>query len=327
MATLLPGEPEDIRLLAEWLHADGVVAVPTETVYGLAGNARSSDACRKIFRVKGRPYWDPLIVHVGSQQMAEEIVEWNEEAQRLAQAFWPGPLTLILQGRGLVAQEVTAGHTTVAVRMPDHPLFLALLEKSGLPLAAPSANPFGYLSPTCAEDVQRTLGDRLEYILDGGPCRVGVESTIVDLSRADPVILRPGALGAEALSKVLSRPVLNGWNEAVVERSQAPGLAAWHYSPVKPLRLWDSTREPIPPCQEGERVLLTATPMGGEGKGTSLFTGLQSDIQQVARNLYHALLEADCDPDCKSIVVELPVGNGALQDALIQRLKKAAARY
>jgi L-threonylcarbamoyladenylate synthase len=328
MATVLQGQPNEIRLLAEWLRADGVVAVPTETVYGLAGNACSAKACRGIFEAKGRPFWDPLIVHVASVEHAKRLVVWDERAQQLADAFWPGPLTMILPSRGVVASEVSAGKDTVGVRMPNHPLFLQLLHESQLALAAPSANPFGYLSPTRAKDVQQILGDRIDYILDGGECAVGVESTIVDLSSVEPVILRPGLIGEGLLQNVLHTSVLRGWELAGnADKNRAPGLAEWHYSPMKPLRLWDSTKEQMPSQKEGQWVLFTHTPEGGAGRGTSLFGGAVADIGEVARNLYHALLEADSNPLCHSIIVEIPIGDCPLCEALLQRLKKAAARH
>lgn len=328
MAVLLQGSPEEIKLLSEWLRADQVAALPTETVYGLGGNALSSDACKRIFAAKERPSWDPLIVHVDSVSSAQDIVVWNEQAQRLADHFWPGPLTLILPGRGKVAPEVSAGKSTVAVRMPAHSLFLEVLKVSGLPLAAPSANPFGYLSPTRAEDVQTMLGERIRYILDGGPCEVGVESTIIDLSRETPRILRPGRVGREELAQVLNTDVEELLADAHSHISDAPGLAPWHYSPRKPLRLWDSELESLPELQAGEWLFRTRTVASGSGEqGIALFSGKQPDIEAVARNLYHALLKADRDPECTQITVESPGEATALHKALSQRLRKAAARY
>lgn len=327
MAVLLQGSPEEIKLLSDWLRADEVAALPTETVYGLGGNALSSRACKRIYEAKDRPSWDPLIVHVGSIQAAQEIVEWNEDAQKLASHFWPGPLTLILPGTGKVAPEVSAGKSTVAVRMPAHPLFLKVLRACDRPLAAPSANPFGYLSPTQAQDVNQILGDRIRYILDGGPCEIGVESTILDLSGQIPRILRPGQIGAEDIAQVIGKPVAEHVASNETDVSDAPGLAPWHYSPRKPLRLWDSGKESFPVLVVGERLYRTRTHTeSGEG-GISLFKGEVQNIGEVSQNLYRALLEADRDPQCTRITVELPGEATPLHQALTQRLRKAAARY
>lgn len=327
MAVLLQGSPEEIKLLSDWLRADEVAALPTETVYGLGGNALSSRACKRIFAAKERPSWDPLIVHVGSVEAAQEIVVWSEEAQRLASHFWPGPLTLILPGTGKVAPEVSAGKSTVAVRMPAHPMFLEVLRACERPLAAPSANPFGYLSPTRAQDVDRILGDRIRYILDGGPCEIGVESTILDLSGTSPRILRPGRIGAEEISLVIGKPVEEHVVSGEIHVSDAPGLAPWHYSPRKPLRLWDSGCEPFPALSEGEWLYRTRTHAGEGEEGMVLFKGEIQNIGEVSRNLYHALLEADRNPQCTRITVELPGEATSLHKALTQRLRKAAARY
>ncbi len=193
MAIIHSGSDSDLIFLASVLRAGGVVAVPTETVYGLAANAFNADACRRIFEIKGRPAHDPLIVHTASRIAADSVAQFNVLADELAPRFWPGPLTMVLRKRPLVPGIVTSDRATVAVRVPAHPLFRALLERSGLALAAPSANPFGYVSPTSAAHVQDSLGHAIDHILDGGPCAVGVESTILDATNPhDPVILRVG---------------------------------------------------------------------------------------------------------------------------------------
>src|SRR5688572_850583 len=180
-ARIFTGTERNLVFLARQLQRGELVAVPTETVYGLAGNALDPRACRKIFRTKGRPAEDPLIVHIHSLTQLELICHPNPAALQLANAFWPGPLTLVLPKKASVPDLVTAGRGSVAVRMPSHRLFRRLLKLADLPLAVPSANPFGYLSPTRAEHVQAGLGSKIQYILDGGPTRIGVESTIVDL--------------------------------------------------------------------------------------------------------------------------------------------------
>lgn len=209
-ARVLRGTPRQLEFLARHLRAGEIVAVPTETVYGLAGNALDPAACAKIFRAKGRPSDDPLIVHLHSVADLPTVCAPNAAALKLAAAFWPGPLTLVLPKTPAVPDIVTAGRESVAVRMPRHPLFRRLLKLAGVPLAAPSANPFGYISPTTAEHVRANLGAKISYILDGGPAAIGVESTIVDLrDPARPKILRPGAITAKDLARVLGRPVAN----------------------------------------------------------------------------------------------------------------------
>ena len=219
---------EAIARAAEVLRSGGLVAFPTETVYGLGADARSAEACARIFEAKRRPHFDPLIVHVTDAESAASVADVSDPRVReLAARFWPGPLTLVLPKTDLVPDIVTSGLPTVAVRVPAHPVAQALLAASALPIAAPSANPFGYISPTTAEHVERQLGDRVSLILDGGECTVGVESTIVDLSGERPALLRPGGLPEERLRDVLGeleRP----------ERStapRAPGQLESHYAP------------------------------------------------------------------------------------------------
>ena len=219
------------------LRAGGLVAFPTETVYGLGGNALDRAAVRGIFAAKGRPADDPLIVHLASPQDLEQIADANPTAQRLAQQFWPGPLTLVVRRRAIVPPEVTAGLDTVAVRVPSHPVAHALLEQAGLPLAAPSANLFSRPSPTLAAHVLDDLSGRIDAVLDGGPATLGVESTIVDVTRPEaPRLLRPGGLPAESVAAVLGVPLLAP--PPPREGAQrSPGLLAVHYSPRTPLVL------------------------------------------------------------------------------------------
>jgi L-threonylcarbamoyladenylate synthase len=189
--------------LARVLREGGLVAIPTETVYGLAAHALDARACRAIFRAKGRPANDPLIVHVLDLAHAEQLAEFNDAARRLTRAFWPGPLTLVLPKRACVPAIVTSGGATVALRAPSHPLARRLLKLAGVPLAAPSANPFSYISPTTAAHVRDGLGARIPHILDGGECDVGVESTVVDLTQPSrPRILRPGAISAAVVGLI-----------------------------------------------------------------------------------------------------------------------------
>ena len=220
--------PELLKRAVEILRQGGVVALPTETVYGLAANAEDELAVRRVFAIKGRPATHPLIVHLAG---AEALPDWArhipKEARRLADAFWPGPLTLVLPRTSRATDAVTGGQDTVALRVPSHPVALAVLRELGGGLAAPSANRFGRVSPTTAEHVRVDLGDDVDLILDGGPCTVGVESTIVDLSSGAPAILRPGGLAAEELERVLGRPVPVRTSSTV----RVSGSLASHYAP------------------------------------------------------------------------------------------------
>lgn len=239
MAILAP-TAENLARAADLLRAGRLVGLPTETVYGLAADALNPAAVRGIFAAKGRPADHPLIVHLPS---ADHLPQWAEriprEAIALARAFWPGPLTLILRRSDEVPDEVTGGQDTVGLRVPGHPVALALLAAFGSGLAAPSANRFGRISPTSAQHVVEELGEAVAAVLDGGPCEVGIESTILDLSRDQPVLLRPGAISAEAIAAVIGRrPREVG--EETAGLAQAPrvsGALAAHYAPRTPLRL------------------------------------------------------------------------------------------
>ncbi|HWA07830.1 MAG TPA: L-threonylcarbamoyladenylate synthase, partial [Opitutaceae bacterium] len=207
-ARILRGTPRNLARLAAALRRGELVAVPTETVYGLAANALDARACRRIFRAKGRPAHDPLIVHLATTDELAQVAVPNASALKLARKFWPGPLTMVLPKTSAVPAVVSAGRPSVAVRQPSHPLFRRLLRLSGVPLAAPSANAFGYVSPTTAAHVQAGLGRRIGYILDGGPSAIGLESTIVDLrDPRKPRLLRPGAITRAQLERVLGRSV------------------------------------------------------------------------------------------------------------------------
>lgn len=231
----------NLRRLAAVLRRGGIVGVPSETVYGLAANALDASACAKIFEAKGRPSTDPLIVHLASVRDLPKVAQVNEAARRLAARAWPGPLTLVLPKRDCVPALVTAGKATVAVRVPAHPVFRQLIRLAGVPLAAPSANPFGYISPTRPAHVRDGLsGTGLRAVLDGGDCEVGVESTIVDLTRPEaPRLLRPGGLAVERVEEWLGTRVSRPTRKSVsaTRAAPAPGMLTQHYSPRTPLRL------------------------------------------------------------------------------------------
>jgi len=231
----LPADPAGFERAAVILHAGGLVAFPTETVYGLGANALDAQAVRGIFAAKGRPADDPVIVHVASAALIERVCVPNESAWRLAERFWPGPLTLVLPKREVVPSEVTAGLPTVGVRVPSHLVAMALLEQADLPVAAPSANLFGRPSPTLAQHVLDDLAGRIDLVLDGGPANVGVESTIVDLAFDPPRLLRPGGLPAEQIEAVLGQRLQLATRHAGPQ--EAPGMLDVHYAPRTPLTL------------------------------------------------------------------------------------------
>lgn len=224
---------ESLKHCAGLIKKDELVAVPTETVYGLAGNALRESAVRKIFEVKGRPLIDPLIVHCPNYPSALDYIESNPLIKSLAEEFWPGPLTLIARKKAVIPDIVTAGLESVAIRVPAQKELLQLLELCGVPLAAPSANPFGYVSPTEAAHVERTLGGKLSAILDGGRCLHGVESTIIDVRNPNaPALLRYGPLDPAAIEKELQRPLQIQQKGRGEEKAQtAPGMLSKHYSP------------------------------------------------------------------------------------------------
>ena len=238
-------DDHDIARAAQILRNGGLVALPTETVYGLGANALDACAVARIFEVKQRPHFDPLIVHIASPDDLPTVArDWPQAALHLAQRFWPGPLTLVLPKHPAIPDLVTAGLPSVAVRIPDHPLALALIREAGVPVAAPSANPFGYLSPTTADHVRRQLGDAVDCILDGGPCRVGVESTILGWRGETPVLLRAGGLPLEDIEREVGTVAHPQPGEGV-SRPDAPGQLPQHYAPRTPLRIVEPSSFPV----------------------------------------------------------------------------------
>lgn len=224
---------KDIRTAIDLLTQSELVAIPTETVYGLAGNAFDAHAVAKIFEVKDRPTFDPLIVHTSSMDRLMDFVgEIPPNAQKLGRHFWPGPLTMIMKKMPVIPDLVSAGLPTVAVRVPNHPLTLQLLKNIDFPLAAPSANPFGYISPTTADHVNEQLGAKIKYILDGGSCRVGIESTIVSFENDETTVLRLGGCKIEDIESVIGKVKINLHNSS---NPAAPGMLESHYAPEVPL--------------------------------------------------------------------------------------------
>lgn len=268
----------------ELLLAGGIVALPTETVYGLGADATNEKAVAKIFEAKNRPAFDPLIVHVPSIDAVKEIAELDGRAESLLLAFSPGPLTVVLKKKSIIPDLVTSGHSTVAVRIPGHPVMLEVLQRSGLYIAAPSANPFGYTSPTTAEHVADQLGHKVDGIVDGGPSQVGVESTIVDLSGEQPKVLRLGGMALEQLELVLggTLPV-----QTSSSKPNAPGMLSAHYNPGTKVILFESVDE-IPKDLGSDSAVLVF------GEVPSLHTQQYNlsptgDYQEAARNLFKML--------------------------------------
>ncbi len=305
-----------IAAAAQALRAGGLVAFPTETVYGLGADATNGLAVARIFEAKGRPRFNPLIVHVSSLEQAELLAHITPLARRLAQAFWPGPLTLVLRRRDTsgLSELVTAGLDTVAIRVPDHPLARALLIESGRPLAAPSANRSGHVSATQARHADTDLGDRVVMVLDGGATAHGIESTILDVTGRHAVLLRSGAVPADTIEAVegqlLARKLDGG------ERPNAPGQLASHYAPSAPVRLNAISAE------AGEAVLAFGpNPLATAGRVINLSPGC--DLIEAASNLFAALRALDADSPA-SIAV-MPIPNHGLGEAINDRLRRAAA--
>ncbi len=305
----LEPDADGVGKAATILAGGGLVAFPTETVYGLGADATNDRAVARIFEAKGRPRFNPLIAHVHDIAAARRIAVFTAEADRLASAFWPGPLTLVLPLRedAGISPLVTAGLDTIAVRVPAHPLARSLLEAFGGPLAAPSANPSGKLSPTRADDVLDGLAGRIEAVLDGGPCRVGVESTIVGLAGV-PQLLRPGGLPAEAIEDCLGTP-LAGPGETGTPT--APGQLASHYAPDAQIRL-DAVS-----ADAGEAMLGFGQVPGDLNLSPS------GDLTEAAANLFHHL--RDLDRSGKPRIAVAPIPDHGLGRAINDRLRRAAA--
>lgn len=336
----LSPEAPAIAECATILHQGGLVAIPTETVYGLAANALNPAAVMRIFEAKGRPAWDPLIVHVSAFEMVPRVAaEFPALAQQLTERFWPGPLTLLLPKSTQLPNTVTAGRATVAVRMPAHPVARALIAAADLPLAAPSANRFGRISPTTADHVLSELDGRIDAVLDAGPAEVGVESTVLDPLRTPPLLLRPGGVTREQIEAIVGRVELYS-PPGPTPRPGAlasPGLAARHYAPTARLVLVDGERDALLKAardyvaSEGERgnyvgimapdnwiddTILAAG-------GIVLFAwGAWSDWAQIGRNLFAGLRYLD-KPGVNVILCPLPSAEG-MGLALRDRLMRAA---
>ena len=309
----------DPALAAEVIRRGGLVALPTETVYGLGANAWNGEAVAGIFAAKERPSFDPLIVHLPSIDVINQVASSvPPRAELLAKKIWPGPLTLVLPKQPAVSDLVTSGLSTVGVRVPRHPLMRAVLELAGVPIAAPSANRFGRLSPTTAEHVFDQLGDRIDLILNGGPCALGVESTIVHIDGDITTVLRPGGLPVEAIAEIVGQvDIATGSSD----RPTAPGMLASHYAPRTPIEI--VTTPPAVPAG-AKWGWLQFTP--GEASGYAVIETLSESgrLEEAAANFFAALHRLDRAG--LDLILATPFPDHGLGRALNDRLRRAATR-
>ncbi len=326
MTTIMKApSPESIAEAADIIKAGGIVAFPTETVYGLGANALDGKAVAAIFAAKNRPAINPIIVHVANREEAEKYVECDARAKGLMASFWPGPLTIILPKKkdGGIADLVSAGLATIAIRMPSHPVALALLERSGVPIAAPSANASGEPSATTPRHVHDSLGGRIPFILAGGACTVGVESTVLDLSGDVPVIVRPGAVTAEDLKNYLGTVDYDFGNH---DKPKSPGQLLKHYAPSIPVRLNAVDVESNEALLAFGSVKFMAQRSGGFAKDLpeNKFRNLsdRGDLNEAAANLFTMLRDLDRAGNKGIAVMNIP--NKGLGVAINDRLKRAA---
>jgi len=319
MAEIGKNIDEAIRVLL----AGELVGIPTETVYGLAGNALDPEVVLKIFDVKKRPAFDPLIVHIGNQKtLGELILEIPDQAVKLASEFWPGPLTLILPKKKIIPDVVTSGLATVAVRMPDHDLTLRLLNSLPFPLAAPSANPFGYVSPTTARHVADQLGHKISYILDGGECDIGLESTIIGFEHEVPVIYRLGGKSVEEIEDRVGRVKVTHTSSS---RPNAPGMLHSHYAPGEKkvfLGHWEEYRKLL----DADKTVLIRfnEPDPQFPRERQALLSEKGDLREAAKNLFTTLRKLDA-PGITYIVAELMPEEG-FGRAINDRLRRAASQ-
>ncbi|MFM6925788.1 MAG: L-threonylcarbamoyladenylate synthase [Ferruginibacter sp.] len=283
----------NIDIARQALIANEIVAIPTETVYGLAANAYSETAVKKIFELKNRPLYNPLIVHIRSADFLPEVaVDIPPIAYEMARQYWPGPLTMILQKQSHIPGLVTAGKETVAIRVPDHPLTLSLLEQLDFPLAAPSANPFGSISSTTAQHVADYFKDSLQVVLDGGPCRKGLESTIIGVEHGRPVLYRPGAVSMEDIEQRTGKLIVQtkGSGHEVV----APGMLLKHYSPSTRTYLTSNVKEYLELLQDKKAgLLLFKDRIENDAIKYQEILSVSGDMEEAARNLYAAMHRLD----------------------------------
>ena len=324
--------PETASIAADLIQKGELVAIPTETVYGLGANGLDEEAVAKIFQAKGRPQDNPLILHIPGPEQIELLCHHiPQSAYDLAAAFWPGPLTLVLPARDVVPRRTTGGLDTVAVRCPDNAVTREIIRLSGVPIAAPSANISGKPSTTTAQHVLHDHDGKIAAIVDGGPCRVGVESTIVDLTEERPRLLRPGGIGPEQLLAVLGDLVVDKAVTAPIDKDavvKAPGMKYRHYAPAEPVVIVSGSREKAAQYihrhfTPGDRVLCFEEELPLYADCAPLSYGKEADVNTLSAGLFAALRELD-DPKIHQVFARCPVGGGVAY-AVQNRLRKAAA--
>ena len=309
----------NLTLAKTLLEHGKIVSIPTETVYGLAANALNEDAVSEIFRVKKRPSFDPLIIHTYSLDcLSQFVTEIPEQAALLAKAFWPGPLTLLLPKKDIMPDLVTSGLDRVAVRVPNHPFILELLRSLSFPLAAPSANPFGYISPTQAEHVADQLGNEIDYILDGGPCEVGVESTIVGWEDGQAIVLRVGGLSVEAIEKVIGKVHVQAVSSS---NPSAPGMLKSHYAPTIPMLA--GTIDDLIQEYKGKKIAVLSFQKAYPEVYKNIILSENHSTVEAAKHLFAAMRELDkCGAD---IILTEFVPEEGLGKAINDRLRRATS--
>jgi L-threonylcarbamoyladenylate synthase len=311
-----------IRQAAEIIKKGGLVAFPTETVYGLGADAFNPIAVVRIFEVKKRPHFDPLIVHVAGQgDLDRLVVEIPSQAKSLMEEFWPGPLTIVLLKRENVPDIVTSGLPTVGVRMPRHPMIMSLIEHAGTPIVGPSANPFGYLSPTTAEHVREQLGDQIDFILDGGPCEVGVESTIISFSETRPRLLRPGGVPLEEIESIIGTVEVSSLLDG---KPSAPGMLSRHYAPRTPIVLDWKNMDFDSNMNKKIGFLAFQEPQKGLKFRHIEVLSKRGDFREAAANLFAAIRRLD-QLDLDLILAET-IPEVGLGRAIMDRLRRASAK-
>ena len=313
---------KDIIKAKQLLESGELVAIPTETVYGLAGNALDPTAVVKIFTVKDRPHFDPLIVHVSSLDQAKNLVESiPEKATKLAHVFWPGPLTILLKKKAIIPDLVTAGMDTVGIRCPDHTLTQSLLQSLSFPLAAPSANPFGYVSPTQPSHVNDQLGNQINYILDGGVCQVGIESTIIGFENDEAIVFRLGGLSLEAIEKEIGKVAVQLNSSS---NPKAPGQLKSHYAPQKKVVIGNLPELVKKYASKKIAVIAFSKKIETINPDHQIVLSQSGSTEEAAQRLFSALRELD-KKDFEIILTEL-VPESGLGKAINDRLHRAAAQ-
>jgi len=311
---------ENIEKAARVILEGGLVSFPTETVYGLGGNSLDPKAVARIFEAKARPSFDPLITHIAELEMLDRIADIrNKRTYDIIEKFWPGSLTIIVPKRDIIPGIVTSGLETMAVRMPDHPTALELIRLSSGAIAGPSANPFGYLSPTTAAHVDELLGDKIEMVLEGGTCRVGVESTVLDMSGERPIVLRPGGIALETIREVM--PDVEVFNRETTSPT-APGQLKMHYSPTRPLHIVDSISM-VADRENSGALLFKEGPDTSGFKAVEVLSPLGDPVEAAAR-LFVALHNLDREKISRIYAERIP--EEGLGRAVMDRIYKASEK-